>query len=901
MERSGADSEKLALEQRLAQRTKELSCLYALSHLVDDKTCPEDLLEQAVALLPPALLYPEDAVARIVLHGRTFGDPRCDGLPSSLREEIGSTAKPAFVEIGYRADHDFQPEERELFAAFCRRIRRALARFESEQSLRLSEQRYRLLADNTLDVIWAVNQDRVFTYVNPAVTSVTGFTPEELVGIRLEDHCKAEQLPEIEALIEEALSQGLSHQGTRGEFEVLHRDGYYVPVEIHARLLYSDDGIPVGIQGTSRDVRERRATLAALRESEQRYRIMFETMAQGALFLDEDGDIVSVNPAAERILGLPADKIIGRSCWHPKWRTIREDGSDFPSEEHPAVVALRTGREIRDVLMGVHNPIEDSYRWIQISASPDFREDISAPYRIYCTFQDVTELRQAQAEREAAYRFNSELLESIEDCFFALDSKLFITYVNQPAEKTLGRQREDVVGRHVYDAFPEGLHSLFAQKAEEAVRESKAVDFETFFEPHNCWYEVRIYPREWGGISIFFACIDDRKRSEEDHRTMERQLQRAQKLEAVGRLAGGVAHDFNNMLSVILGNVELARQLYDVDHPASQLLDEIETAAQRSATLTRQLLTFARKQTISPQVLCLNETVENTLTMLKRLVGENISLKWTPGAELPPVRIDPGQLDEVITHLVVNARDAIEGVGTISISTTTCRATPDDSKTSVDLKPGLYVVATVEDTGSGIPSQDIERLFEPFFTTKPEGHGTGLGLPTVHGIVQQNGGAIEVQSQPGQGATFRMYLPASQTEPTPAAEPGRAENKADGGLTVLLVEDEPSLLKLTQRSLKALGYEVHSASSPLEALQICRDRGSGFDLLLTDVVMPEMNGWQLYQALLQLQPNLKCLFMSGYTSDALANHAGELDDGVHFLQKPFTRQELAAGIRGALE
>jgi signal transduction histidine kinase/CheY-like chemotaxis protein len=391
----------------------------------------------------------------------------------------------------------------------------------------------------------------------------------------------------------------------------------------------------------------------------------------------------------------------------------------------------------------------------------------------------------------------------------------------------------------------------------------------------------------------------ERREAEKEKNLLQTQLMQAQKLESVGRLAGGVAHDFNNMLSVILGHVELAQDQIAKDHPLHADLQEVKKAAERSAALTRQLLAFARKQTVSPKMLDLNETVEGLLKMLRRLIGEDIELAWLPGQALWPVKIDPAQIDQILANLTVNARDAIRGVGKIAIETDNIVIDEDFCADRPGFVPGAYVMLNVSDNGCGIAKEIRDQIFEPFFTTKAVGQGTGLGLATIYGIVKQNGGFVNVYSELDQGTTFRIYLPRAADRGTAFDLEAHASAVA-GRETILLVEDEPSILQLGKRILEGLGYRVLAAGGPVEALRQAEQFTGGIDLLLTDVVMPEMNGRDLAKNLLARHPGLKLLFMSGYTADVIA-HRGVLDEGVRFLQKPFSKSQLSVKIREVLD
>lgn len=394
--------------------------------------------------------------------------------------------------------------------------------------------------------------------------------------------------------------------------------------------------------------------------------------------------------------------------------------------------------------------------------------------------------------------------------------------------------------------------------------------------------------------------VTSRKRAEEEKEKLQAQLLQAQKMESVGRLAGGVAHDFNNMLGVIIGHAEMA--LDETNHEDSRYLDlkEIHKAARRSADLTRQLLAFARKQTISPKVLDLNDTVSSMINMLQRLIGEDIDLAWVPGNYLWSVKIDPSQVDQLLANLAVNARDAITGVGKITIETANVVCDDSNCLSHQEFAPGEYVLLAVSDNGIGIGKDILDHIFEPFFTTKEVGKGTGLGLATIYGIVKQNQGFIHVYSEPGRGTTFRIYLPRFQEESIEKSTETSASMPPVGKETILIVEDEEAIMNLSKTILLRLGYTVLTANTPAKAIQTVAQYPGDIQLLITDVVMPEMNGRELAEQLSSLKAGLKCLFMSGYTSDTIAHH-GILDEGVHFIQKPFTVKGIAEKVRETLD
>ena len=401
------------------------------------------------------------------------------------------------------------------------------------------------------------------------------------------------------------------------------------------------------------------------------------------------------------------------------------------------------------------------------------------------------------------------------------------------------------------------------------------------------------------GIAMSVGIAFDRHRTAVNLRQSMEQLFHAQKLESVGLLAGGVAHDFNNMLQVILGYVELTRESDLSPRKLHEILVEIGKAAQRSANLTRQLLTFARKQVIAPKVLDLNETISDMLTMLRRLIGENIELLWRPAKKNTTVMIDPSQLDQILANLAVNARDAIAGVGSLVVESG--RVTLDEAYCAcrVNAAPGDYVTLSVSDTGCGMDAETLAHIFEPFFTTKSNDKGTGLGLATVYGIVSQHKGFLNVHSERGKGTTFTIFLPFHQ-KPAETHTPAVPTAIADSdNKTVLVVEDEHFLLKVLTRMLKNLGYRVLATDSSEQALRLAEQNAGTINLLLTDVVMPRMNGYDLSQKMTALYPDVKCLYMSGCSVDTIAD-LNIFSKGLHFISKPFSTHTLAEKLREAL-
>ncbi|GAB6145745.1 response regulator [Desulfocicer niacini] len=411
--------------------------------------------------------------------------------------------------------------------------------------------------------------------------------------------------------------------------------------------------------------------------------------------------------------------------------------------------------------------------------------------------------------------------------------------------------------------------------------------------------DVRLMEAIAGHLAPLLNATLQRDKQAKKRQSLEDQLRQTQKMESVGRLAGGVAHDYNNVLSVIMGFTELAMVDEDLTEPVRTNLKEILKATKRATDITRHLLAFARKQTIAPKVLDLNKNVENMIKMLRRLIGEDIDFAWSPGADLWSIKMDPSQIDQILVNLCVNARDAITGVGKITIET---KIMSFDAAYCADhhgFIPGEFVMLAVSDNGCGIDKEILNNIFEPFFTTKDLDKGTGLGLSTVYGIVKQNNGFINVYSEPGIGTTIKIYLARHKGNAVNIPKENTEKILAGHGETILIVEDDPSILKLARLILDKLNYIVLTQDTPEGAIRLAEEYAGEIHLVVTDVIMPEMNGLELANRLQSIYPNLKRIFMSGYTSNTIAHH-GVLDEGVHFLQKPFSQKDLAIIVRKVL-
>jgi PAS domain S-box-containing protein len=527
--------------------------------------------------------------------------------------------------------------------------------------------------------------------------------------------------------------------------------------------------------------------------------------------------------------------------------------------------------------------------------------------------KELQALERKHARAEEALRESEERFRQIYDetpiGYHELDTRGRIVRVNRTELEMLGYPVEEMLGQPVWKFVLEEettRHVIMAKI-------SGDVSFHETFE--------RTYRRKDGttlpvlvkdrvirdkggriiGIRSTVEDITERRRSEEALRKSEEQLRQWQKVEAIGRLAGGIAHDFNNLLMTIKGCSEILLQECDAQDPRREEAEEIQKAAERATSLTRQLLAFGRRQILQPQVLDLNKVVTNMNKMLQRVIGEDIQLLTVLEPKLRPVKVDPGQIEQVIMNLAVNARDAMPRGGRLTIETANVFLDEDYAQRHVSVKPGSYVMLAVSDNGCGMDQETQSHLFEPFFTTKEKGKGTGLGLSTVYGIVKQSGGNIWAYSELGRGTTFKIYLPmVTQAVKEKYARTERRRISARGAETILLVEDEKAVRMMIRKTLQSKGYTVLEAQHGQDALDICEHYSRPIHLMVTDVVMPRMSGKELAEQLAPNRPEMKILYMSGYPDNSIVQH-GVLEPGTEFLQKPFALNTLEAKVRELLD
>lgn len=1022
-------------------------------------------------------------------------------------------------------------------------------KLKAEDKLQKSRENYRNLVQSINSIIMRWRPDGTITFVNDFGLRFFGFEGHEIIGRNL-----------VGSIVPETESTGRDLAGMirqiaaepekfiDNENENICRDGRRVWVRWANAPQRDSDGRLIEIMSAGNDITGRKLAEQALRESEERYRTLFDTMEQGVVYQDAEGRIISANPAAERILGLSLDQMQGRTSMDPRWKAIGEDGAELPGEHHPAMVALETGKPVKSFVEGIFNPVQNEYRWILVDAIPEFVPGHNSPVRVYSSFSDITERRRAEQEirdSEERYRHLFDHLVSgfalheiiLNDIGEPVDYRFL--EVNPAFEKITGLRAEEIVGRTALEAVPgtdgkwidiygkvaltgepaffedhhAGLDRYYEvlaysprrgqfavlfndvtsrRKIQEAIRLSEEKvrsifraapvgigvsvdrvirevntrvcemlgyrrdeligkngrilypsdeDFEfvgrevygrigkhgvgtvetrwvkkdggvidvllssspldpsnisrgvtftvlditgrkrdearlrllastvhqaaecvTITDPNgNIQYVNPAFERTTGfgsdevigrnprilksgsHDSDFYAAlwntitagntwsghlINRRKDGELYHEDatispvrgengrimnyvavkrdvtkeleLEEQLRQSQKMEAIGLLAGGVAHDLNNMLTPILGYAEILLMESGLSETMRGEIQQIVQAGEKARDLIGQLMAFGRKQTLVFKHLDLSRVAADFSTLLRRTLPEDIRLELELSDNLPAVRADRGRIEQVLMNLAVNAQDAMPSGGTLTIETAEVNLDEHYSSHHLSVLPGRYVLVSVSDTGVGMTEEVRNRVFEPFYTTKESGKGSGLGLSTVYGIVKQHGGNIWLYSEPGQGSTFKIYLPAAEKAMAHEEITRTSVGVETGNETILVAEDDPAVRNLVCTMLESLGYRVLSGATLDECMEHALKHGRLIQLLLTDVVMPEISGKEMYKRLGEAIPGLRALYMSGYTANVIV-HRGVLEDNVQFIQKPFTRHELAAKVRLSLE
>ena len=770
----------------------------------------------------------------------------------------------------------------------------------AEDALRESEERYRNILSNIEDGYYEVDISGNFSFFNNSLCKILGYPKEEMIGMNNRAYMDKETARRV--------YQAYNQVYTTGEplkafgYKIIRKDGIERFVESHVSLLTNAKGERIGFRGIARDMTERKQAEEALRQSEERYRTILENIEDGYYEVDLPGNFTFFNDSLCRMLGYSRDEMIGmgnqqytdqenrkklfqafneiyRTREPTKgfdWKVFRKDGTKLFGEVSVSLIKDSKGQPI-----GFRGIARD------ITKRKQAEEALHNEKQRFQTLSDQAPFGMVMIDQDGTFKYMNPKFREL----FGYD------LTDIPDGKTWFRKAyPNPTYRH--DVIEVWINDLKSSKPGEKRSRIFTVTCKDGTEK-----AINFIPVQLETDENLMACEDitERKRAEEENTVLQEQLRQSQKMEAIGRLGGGIAHDFNNLLTIIKGYSQLSLLDLKESDPLWGNIQEIQKATQRATDLTRQLLAFSRRQILDLKVLDLNILLRELDKMLRRIIGEDIELVTLLAEDLGRVKIDPGQIEQVILNLAVNARDAMPSGGKLTIETANVVLDEEYAHAHVAVVPGHYVRLSISDTGVGMPRELMGKVFEPFFTTKEKGKGTGLGLSMVYGIVKQIGGNIWVYSEPGHGTTFKIYLPRVEEQLDTFHALDEIDSSPRGGETVLLVEDDPSVRDLALRLLRQQGYTVLEAANGVEALHVAQEHGGEkIHLLLTDVVMPQMGGKELADQLKIFRPDVKVLYTSGYTDDAIVHH-GVLEPGTHFLQKPFSLKTLSHKVREVLD
>ena len=836
---------------------------------------------------------------------------RCDLEPRSLdrctlaiRMEFGG--RP-FGVLGVAGEKDLASRDEELsllkelagdlaLALFAQEERRARARVER------SLQTANLVVEQSPGILflWKADPGWPVEYVSQNISRF-GFSQEDFTSGRLlyDEIIHPEDRDRVLQEVERAVASHVRE--FRQEYRIVTAQGATRWVQDHTTVIRDHQGAILRFQGLVVDVHEEKKATLALQAERQHLATTLDSIGDAVIVTDARGRVTRMNPVAEKLTG-----------WHREEATGGELTEVFPiynartgeQAENPVARVLAEGTVVGLANHTVLRTRDGQRLQIADSAAP-MRGPGGKVLGVVLVFRDVSQEYRLQEE----LNFQATCLAQTQDLILATDLDGTIRYVNDAECRLFGWPREAFIGKPVTILGEVGSGYPTQTEILEVTRErgswrgrvtNRLPDGRTVL--LDC--RIQTLQDEEGepmGLVGISTDITDQVQAEEERKALQQQLQQAMKMEAVGRLAGGLAHDFNNLLTSILGNVELAMEDLSPHDPLYVSLTEVSEAGESAADLTRQLLAFSRKQIIEPRALDLNGLVERSRRMLARLIGEHIRMETRLEEPLPAVRLDSAQFEQILANLAVNARDAMPEGGRLTVATSRVELGQEFCLRNPDAHPGSYVVLEVSDTGHGMTREVQERIFEPFYTTKPQGKGTGLGLATIYGAVTQIGGFIEVSSRLGKGTTFRLFFPRAEEEaeeiPSP---PHPSQPPAGGEETILVVEDEKLVRGFAVKALKRAGYQVMEAADGAEALSLTQETEGPIHLLLTDVVMPRMNGPELAERLAKSRPGLRVLFTSGYTENLIAHH-GILEDELDFIPKPYMPRELLTEVRRVLD
>jgi PAS domain S-box-containing protein len=758
-------------------------------------------------------------------------------------------------------------------------------RKRQEQALHESEERYRTVTETASEAIITIDEGSKILFVNPAAELTFGYSSQEMLGQELTmlmpDHLRNLHRSSLKRYVGDGERHIAWH---RAELPGLHKSGTEIPLEISFGE-FTKNGQRF-FTGICRDIADRKHA-----EEERERLAAIVASSQEAIISIINDRIASWNAGAEKMYGYTESEAVG----HHISLLLPEDRAD----ELQRIRGNLQRNERVEYLETLRRKKDGSLIDVSVSVSP-IKDDGGRLVGAATIARDITERKRVERELRKSEERYADLVENAHDIIYTHDLQGNYTSVNKAGERITGYTREESLKMNLTQIVaPESIEYARRMMSQKLAGEEETV------------YELEIIAKDGRRVAIEVNTrltyqdgvpvgVQGIGRDVTERKNLEQQLRQSQKLEAIGQLAGGVAHDFNNMLTAIIGYSDLLLRQLDADDKLRAEVEEISAAGKRAAGLTNQLLAFSRRQVLQPVVLNLNEVVVNIERMLRRLIGEDIDIVTVTERKLGLTKIDQGQCEQVLMNLAVNARDAMPNGGKLTIETANVDLDETYTRHHPEIIPGRYILLAVSDTGMGIDAETQSHIFEPFFTTKDQGKGTGLGLSTVYGIVRQSSGHIWVYSEPGHGATFKVYLPRIEEAGEFRTVPPESPSTLIGSENIMLVEDDESVRNLSRIVLEERGYTVLSAESGAKALETFGPLAAAIDLVVTDVIMPQMSGAELVTRLQEMHPAVKVLYVSGYTEEATI-HRGVLLDGVDFLQKPFTPEALVRKVREVLD
>jgi PAS domain S-box-containing protein len=847
---------------------------------------PEEIVAAVNRTSIGQVLY-EDPAQRPGIVERTVRSGRWERFECRFRRKDGAFITTNLVFRGYENPDDGAIE----LEGFVEDIS---DRKKAEEAIRESEERYRNLVQNLGEGLAIIDQSARIQFANPAAEKIFGVPAGGLVGVNVMAHLEKERAASFLSEIERVPRGGKIAY----TLEISRSDGQARTLEFAVSPQFDQKEKFTATLVAFHDITEQKRLEESLEQERRLLLTLINNLPDYIYLKDTEGRFILVNQAQARLVRAtdPRD-LIGRKDSDYVAENL---ACKYRVDDLRVIEGARSLVNIEEQTQGVAGEL----KWVLTTKVPLVGIDGKVTGLVGIS-RDITERKKTEEELRESEKKYRLLLDTLNEGIWAIDKDDITSFVNPRMASMMGYAEEELLGRSIYGFLDppnedprldnERRRGISGQFDREIVRK----DGTRIFTRSKSAPIVGENGEYLGSIASVIDLTEQRKAEDEVQR-LQGQLLQAQKMEAIGRLAGGVAHDFNNLLMTILGNIELIKEREQARGVIVECAEQVQRAGLRAAELTHQLLAFSRKQMLQPKVLDLNALVENLSKMLRRLIGEDVTLELHPGTGIGNVKADPGQIEQVILNLAVNARDAMPDGGRLILETRNSAADELVQYGRFDISPGPYVVLSIRDTGVGMDETVRAHLFEPFFTTKEAGRGTGLGLSTVYGIVKQSGGYVLVDSQPGKGTTFLILLP--RVEATDALTALPAERRPTGGTErILIVEDDPSVLRLVTHMLQDFGYAVISASTPGEALSIpAIETEQGVDLLVSDVVLSEMKGTELARRMRQRSPDLKVLFISGYT-DETTFRKGVLAEGDAFLLKPFTRNVLGTKVRAVLD